>query len=153
MKEPKTHQQPRRAATDTQASVLAYVRSTVPAEQDDSDDSTSDAGSPPTRFEIKGSVRNALLIDGSTEYCIAVLDEEAERVWEVAVWLKPPGSDFTHSHCLVVGSKNQARDVLGELTGTSAKVSKSSQTPTYFRGQSSGGGVARKPGRTQQKKG
>lgn len=151
MQEPKALKQPQRAAADVQASALAQVRFTAPAETDEEQEAVVVT---PTRFQIDGALRSITLVDDSSEYCIEVMDEESERVWEIAVWASPPGSDIALSHCLVVGSKNEAREVLRILTGAPAFVSKASQAA---RGQQQrgygGGGVTQKPGRTQQKQG
>lgn len=153
MNEPNVFKQPTRADRDIQASVIAQVRHTAPEEADDEGGEQEETE---TRFSTSGALRTVTLVDDDTEYCADVMDEESERVWHIAVWNNPPDTELDVSHCFVVGSKGQAREILRSLTGEPEFVPNKGQQARGSRqtGYSGPAGQnGQKPGRTQQKQG
>lgn len=147
MKEPNVFKQPIRVDKEIQAGVIAHVRSTTPQ---DSDEPTEVVEG---RFSTSGALRTVALTDNDEEFCADVMDEESDRVWHIAVWPNPPDSDLDVSHCLVVGSKAQAREILRSLTGAPPFVPKAQRSIGAPQQSGHVGHGGQKPGRTQQKQG
>ena len=120
MDEPKVFKRPERAKKEVKKAILAELAkhpAPEPKEEEPAED--EEVEQEPKRFGTGDPIHEFTVVLDEVEYCVDVVDPESERVWLIAVWSKPPAADglpeSAMSHCMVIGSKNEARERLGGM--------------------------------------